>query len=427
MNQCLLDGFETEAAMAYKNCSQCGLMLPLERFGAKCDTRDGKRYHCRECERKRTLGRQRVIDAIADEILCTKCHVVKPQSEFQPSRITSKGRGWCKNCTKDYDRHQAESKKKQRQDRIDAGEIRQCKACHKHKPIQKFNLHALKCLSCYTRNSNSKLKNRLRNASTRAMDRGLSFDLTLEEYADLVSAPCTYCGGPLPTTGSGLDRIENDKGYSRMNCIPCCDACNTARGARWSVEQMVKFIGPAIRQARGNGGEVPRTPSNRKPCKTSRPKPEPWTAERFSTLFLSPEPQPKAAVLTAARAAGIGKDRTRDLLIAAEADGLAFVWWPPRGLPRVKHYANQPSNSSHSFCKPAPSSHSPIVPMTRGGTGIAGKRYSSAEREKNPAALKYGLSRLEMTLLSALAMTIDEWISKSLPDPNAPSYQSQKD
>lgn len=355
MCQGMLAGFDVDhSEPAYKNCSQCGLLLPLDRFQAKARNADGKMSHCRECERLRTLGRKRVIEGIAAELRCTRCQTVKSQSEFRPSGITSPASGLCKACAKERDAKANAIQKEKWQQKIDSGEVRQCRVCQTRKQIDAFQPNSLRCYACKTRNTNSKLKNRLRNARNRAMDRGLSFDLTLEEYAILVSAPCTYCGGPLPKTGSGLDRIENDKGYSRMNCIPCCDACNTARGARWSVEQMVKFIGPAIRQARESGGEVARVSFNRKPRTIeAATKPETWTVGRFASQFLTTEPKAKAVVLTAARAVGIGKDRTLDLLVASVSEGLAFVWWPATGH-RVKHYANQPYDGRVGFDSSGP-------------------------------------------------------------------------
>lgn len=354
VSQEMLAGFD-EAATASKVCSKCDQLLPLEMFHAKSCAKDGRCGHCRDCERQRTLGKRRVIEGIAHELLCTRCNQVKPQGEFQPSRITSPRSGMCKDCTKERGTLINARQHEKRQRRIDAGEIQQCRVCRSRKPVKDFPLDGQRCHACVTRNTNCKLKNRLRNASNRARDRGLSFDLTLEDYAILVSTPCTYCGGPLPATGSGLDRIENDKGYSSFNCVPCCDACNTARGDRWSVLQMVQFIGPAIRHAREFGGEVGRKPNNRTPNRVKpTPKREAWTAERFVANFLTSEPKPRAEVLTAASAAGIGKNTTRDLLIAVVSTGLAFVWWPSSGQ-RVKHFANQPCDDSHEdFCESGP-------------------------------------------------------------------------
>jgi len=62
---------------------------------------------------------------------------------------------------------------------------------------------------------------------------------------------CTYCGVDLRVgTGSGLDRLDNGKGYTLSNVTPCCDWCNTARSDHLTPQEMKLFIGPAIREVR---------------------------------------------------------------------------------------------------------------------------------------------------------------------------------
>jgi len=47
--------------------------------------------------------------------------------------------------------------------------------------------------------------------------------LSLEQYAQLSALPCSYCGG---SSNGGLDRVENNKGYTIENSTPCCKPCN---------------------------------------------------------------------------------------------------------------------------------------------------------------------------------------------------------
>ena len=63
----------------------------------------------------------------------------------------------------------------------------------------------------------------------RAKRLGKDFNLSLEEYKELLSCPCFYCKGPLPETGTGLDRINSDLGYVHGNVRPCCKKCNQAK------------------------------------------------------------------------------------------------------------------------------------------------------------------------------------------------------
>ena len=81
----------------------------------------------------------------------------------------------------------------------------------------------------------------------KARQRGLSWDLSKEDFKELTSSDCSYCkeppfaitkaeslyGGNLKYTG--IDRIDSKKGYELSNCVPCCRWCNQAKGTM-SVE-----------------------------------------------------------------------------------------------------------------------------------------------------------------------------------------------
>jgi len=65
----------------------------------------------------------------------------------------------------------------------------------------------------------------------RSHERGMEFDLTLDQYASLIADKrCHYCGEETPKTGTGLDRKNSFLGYSEENCVPCCRRCNEIRG-----------------------------------------------------------------------------------------------------------------------------------------------------------------------------------------------------
>lgn len=61
--------------------------------------------------------------------------------------------------------------------------------------------------------------------------RRLRCTLTFEQFVELRSGPCFYCGGQLPRVGCGLDRIEPSRAYDFDNVVPACTRCNHARGA----------------------------------------------------------------------------------------------------------------------------------------------------------------------------------------------------
>lgn len=60
-----------------------------------------------------------------------------------------------------------------------------------------------------------------------AKQRGKDFLLTKEEFLQMFQTPCFFCGEPL---ARGVDRKDNDLGYSNENCVSCCATCNLMKG-----------------------------------------------------------------------------------------------------------------------------------------------------------------------------------------------------
>jgi hypothetical protein len=81
----------------------------------------------------------------------------------------------------------------------------------------------------------------------------LSFDLTEEQFIALAQQSCYYCGTE-PTqvmrgqdyhgtfTYNGIDRLNNDVGYTVENCVPCCKWCNYAKRER-TLNEFLCWIG----------------------------------------------------------------------------------------------------------------------------------------------------------------------------------------
>jgi hypothetical protein len=67
------------------------------------------------------------------------------------------------------------------------------------------------------------LPTKYRSYVARANKMGIPFDLTIEEFNQLLSAPCVYCGS---TASICIDQIECSEGYSKDNVQPCCYLCN---------------------------------------------------------------------------------------------------------------------------------------------------------------------------------------------------------
>lgn len=82
-----------------------------------------------------------------------------------------------------------------------------------------------------------------------AKRRGKYFDLSLEHFESLISEDCFYCGAPprVYTLGrhkieaNGIDRRDNNIGYTKENCVPCCTGCNVTKGAM-TEDMFYKFF-----------------------------------------------------------------------------------------------------------------------------------------------------------------------------------------
>jgi hypothetical protein len=94
---------------------------------------------------------------------------------------------------------------------------------------------------------NRTLKGKFKTSKFNAKVRDLEWGLTLEQFAEINSKSCYYCGHHLPEAGSGLDRVDNSKGYVANNVVPCCTECNRARLDQFTSEEMKCHVGPAIK------------------------------------------------------------------------------------------------------------------------------------------------------------------------------------
>jgi hypothetical protein len=56
-----------------------------------------------------------------------------------------------------------------------------------------------------------------------AKARGHSFELSKEEFFELLHGECHYCGS---TSRIGVDRKDSSVGYITDNCVSCCYPCN---------------------------------------------------------------------------------------------------------------------------------------------------------------------------------------------------------
>ena len=107
-----------------------------------------------------------------------------------------------------------------------------CKICNGIESIETFDMETMKCsdcsvkskLSCKLRNPRDQSKGKLYDYKRKAKTRNLVFELSDDEFLELVMQPCHYCG--YNDSVIGVDRKDSTKGYIKSNVLPCCEQCN---------------------------------------------------------------------------------------------------------------------------------------------------------------------------------------------------------
>ena len=89
------------------------------------------------------------------------------------------------------------------------------------------------CSKC-TREGKQTPKNKWKNLHYGAKKRGYEVTLTFEDCSGLFLDNCHYCGKPSVEEVKlhGLDRVDNEKGYSMDNVVTCCEQCNVAKSTQ---------------------------------------------------------------------------------------------------------------------------------------------------------------------------------------------------
>lgn len=98
----------------------------------------------------------------------------------------------------------------------------------------------------------SALSNKYYSYKVKAKERGFTFNLTKEQFKEIVDKNCYYCN-EIPSNISksrtnngdyiynGIDRVDNSIGYLYKNCVPCCGMCNTMK-RHYSLEEFKNKI-----------------------------------------------------------------------------------------------------------------------------------------------------------------------------------------
>ena len=85
-----------------------------------------------------------------------------------------------------------------------------------------------------------------------AKRRKYEFDLSKEDFKNIITKPCIYCGTSLSQEKrgngghggfkyTGIDRYDNTKGYTLDNSVPCCKKCNRMK-SDMSIEEFENML-----------------------------------------------------------------------------------------------------------------------------------------------------------------------------------------
>jgi len=82
---------------------------------------------------------------------------------------------------------------------------------------------------------------RYANARWQASRREQDFDITIEQYSEIIARPCVYAIHPNDVQ-SGIDRKDSGKGYTLENCQPCCPRHNLFKSDILTHEQALDAV-----------------------------------------------------------------------------------------------------------------------------------------------------------------------------------------
>ena len=110
------------------------------------------------------------------------------------------------------------------------------------------------CPKCNQEKSEiSILKVLYKNYRLGAKKRNIEFELSLDEFKKIINMPCNYCNiSPKQILHkkdmkydlkyNGIDRVNNDLGYTVNNCVAACKFCNLAK-RNFKREDFIDWIG----------------------------------------------------------------------------------------------------------------------------------------------------------------------------------------
>ena len=154
---------------------------------------------------------------------CSKCGKIKLSSEFYRRKDNQKYRNECKKCQVLADKEWA--RKNPEKTRLASREYynRNRKKCNNWtREWEKKNPNKVKIMRIKNSKNHPETKGYLRHKFC-ANSRNF-IPLPREVWIEIVKKPCFYCNNINNTLG--IDRIDNNIGYTKENAVSCCGICN---------------------------------------------------------------------------------------------------------------------------------------------------------------------------------------------------------
>ena len=109
----------------------------------------------------------------------------------------------------------------------------------------------------------SSMRALIHNYRNSAKKRKLKWELTEEQFAEITQRDCYYCGAKPNNINkfnncngvyiyNGIDRVDNNKGYTIDNIVPCCRQCNQAK-SNYTTEEFLNWAKRLILNYKNKG------------------------------------------------------------------------------------------------------------------------------------------------------------------------------
>jgi hypothetical protein len=78
------------------------------------------------------------------------------------------------------------------------------------------------------------------------------FNLTLDEFVDMATSKCTYCGHRDLSKGyNGVDRVDSSMAHIQGNCVACCWTCNRMK-SDMDVHEWIRHMARIVDHCKKN-------------------------------------------------------------------------------------------------------------------------------------------------------------------------------